>query len=459
WQRLRPEEQRRNGAERDQVIREVVLPADVKTRALKLKIIEVRPRNSPVARISELSVWGARPAKLFEDVSPTSPVAIGCDYPAAGDAALVVEDSSGKRIRNLFAQVERKAGHQDEPWDLKDEEGNFVAPGSYRVRFTVGPKPELLYQMTPYPNVENHSPESTPWPRGPADGWLANHDNHNSACVIGERLYISAGSTEGGHTLIECDLQGRKAWGYSPGAFAGYQRLFTDGSSLFLQNGGRVFRMDPADRKIIDVVNLDQGPTRKGEVVGLAAREGKIYAAYDSRIPRLDMAARGDLVDLAACAPKLQASVKRSDNYGIGLSPQRDFLSFLRLQGDFIAGDTRNTLALESTKGGGSRQHVVLAFRAPVALGSLVFPRPASDDIAFTASALKPDAPFPPNPRREADWQPVALPDLAAWNCVPLPARLHTRALRLSFSKPDADLLGDELDDDGPSLDAGDDPA
>ena len=459
WQRLRPEEQRRNGAEPDQVIREVVLPADVKTRALKLKIIEVRPRNSPVARISELAVWGARPAKLFEDVSPTSPVAIGCDYPAAGDAALVVEDSSGKRIRNLFAQVERKAGHQDEPWDLKDEEGNFVAPGSYRVRFTVGPKPELVYQMTPYPNVENHSPESTPWLRGPADGWLANHDNHKSACVIGERLYISAGSTEGGHTLIECDLQGRKAWGYSPGAFAGYQRLFTDGSSLFLQNGGRVFRMDPADRKIVDVVNLDQGPTRKGEVVGLAAREGKIYAAYDSRIPRLDMAARGDLVDLAACAPKLQASVKRSDNYGIGLSPQRDFLSFLRLQGDFIAGDTRNTLFLESTKGGGSRQHVVLAFREPVTLGSLVFPRPVLGDIAFTASALKPDAPFPPNPRREADWQPVPLPDLGAWNCVPLPARLRTRALRLTFSKPDADLLGDELDDDGPSLDAGDDPA
>ena len=450
WQRLRPEEQRRDGAERDQVIREVVLPADVKTRALKMKIIEVRPRNSPVARISELAVWGARPTKLFEDVSPIPPVTIGCDYPASGDAALVVEDSSGKRIRNLLAQVERQAGHQDEPWDLKDEEGNYVPPGSYRVRFTVGPKPELVYQMTPYPNVENHSPDSTPWVRGPKDGWLANHDNHKSACLIGERLYISAGGTEGGHALIECDLDGRKAWGTGHGA----DLLVTDGTTLFLRSGGKVFRMDPADRKILAAVNLDQGPTRKGQVVGLAAREGRIYAAYHGRMPRLDGAARGDLVDLAACLPKLPASVKRSDNYGIPISPQRDFTSFFRLQGDFVAGDARNTVYLESTKGRGPRQHIVLAFRDPVPLGSLVFPRPASGDIVFSASALKPDAPFPPNPRREADWQPVKLPDLAAWNCVPLPERLLTRAVRLTFSKPDADLLGDEPDDDGPSLGA-----
>jgi hypothetical protein len=454
WQRLRPEEQRRDGPDRDQVIREVVLPADVKTRALKIKILEVRPRNSPVARISELAVWGTSPTKRFEDVSPIPPVAIDCDYPVAGDAALVVEDASGKRIRNLFAQVGRKAGRRDEPWDLKDEEGNFVPPGTYRIRFTVGPKPELVYQMTPYPNVENHSPDSTPWVRGPRDGWLANHDNHKSACVIGDRLFISAGATEGGHALIECDLDGRKAWGTSPGGFAGYQWLFTDGTTLFLRTGDRVFRMNPADRTIVAAANLDQGPTRRGQVVGLAAREGNVYAAYDSRIPRLDGAARGDLVDLAACRPTLPASVKRSDNYGIPLSPQRDFLSFFRLQGDFIAGDARNTLFLESTKGRGPRQHIVLAFREPVPLGSLFFPRPASGDQEFTVSVLKPDAPFPPDPRRETDWQAVPLPELAAWNCVPLPERIQTRAVRLSFSKPGADLLEGDSDDDGPSLDA-----
>ncbi len=68
WRRLRPEERRNEGTNRDQVIREAVLPADVKTRALKLNILEVRPRNSPVARINRIAVWGTRPTTLFEDV-------------------------------------------------------------------------------------------------------------------------------------------------------------------------------------------------------------------------------------------------------------------------------------------------------------------------------------------------------------------------------------------------------
>ena len=463
WRRLKPEEKRSLAADRVQEIREVVLPADVKTRAIKLNILEsLRPRNSPIALISKLTVWGTRPATLFEEVSPTSPVVIGCDYPVAGDAALVVEDSSGRRIRNLIAQVARPAGRYDEPWDLKDEEGNSVPPGNYRIKFTVGPKPELVYQMTPYPNVENHSPDSTPWHRGPKDGWLVNHSNHKSVCVIGDRLYLAGGGTEGGHTLIECDLDGRKAWGVGQmtGTFSGADQLFTDGKMLFVRSGGAVCRMDPASRKIVAAVNLDQGPTRKGQVVGLAAREGRIYAAYDGRVPRFDMAVREDLVDLAACAPKLPAQVKRSDNKGWPIMPQHDFMSLFRLKGDFIAGDPRNTIYLESTKGRGPRQHIVLALREPASLGSLVFPRPVvgESDIAFSASALKPDAPFPPDPRRETDWQPIPLPDLTAWNCVPLPERVRTRALRLSFSKPDGDLLEDDATDDGPSLEVGADP-
>lgn len=463
WRRLKPEERRSLAADRIQEIREVVLPADVKTRALKLNILEIlRPRNSPVARISKLTVWGTRPATLFEDVSPNSPVVIGCDYPVAGEAALVVEDSSGRRIRNLFAQVPRPAGRHDEPWDLKDEEGNSVPPGSYRIKFTVGPKPELVYQMTPYPNVENHSPDSTPWVRGPKDGWLSNHSNHKSVCVMGDRLFIAGGGTEGGHTLIESDLDGRKAWGTGQisGPFGGADHLFTDGKMLFVRSGSRVFRMDPSSRQMVAAANLDQGPGRKGQVVGLAAREGRIYAAYDGPIPRLDPAARGDLVDLAACAPKLPASVKRSDNYGYPIVPQHDFVSLFRLQGDFIAGDARNTLYLESTKGSGPRQHIVLALREGVSLGSLVFPRPVlgESDITFSASTLKPDAPFPPNPRRETDWQPIPLPELSAWNCVPLPEKVRTRALRLSFSKADGDLLEDDASDDGPSLEVGADP-
>ena len=450
WRRIRIDAPAGRGKDRDESVHAFELPADTATRALKVQLLEVQPRNSQVAWISEFSVWGQPPAKPFETISDVPPVAIPCDFAVAGEAALVVEDASGRRLRNLFAQVERKAGESPEPWDLKDEDGQYVAPGTYRARWTVGPKPELIYQMTPYPNVEAHSPDSTPWNRGPKDGWLANHDNNKGVCVIGDRLYMSAGGTEGGHGLIETDLQGRKAWGSHDIA----NRLFTDGATLFLQSGNSVRRMDPATRKIAPAVNLDQGVTRRGAVVGLAARENRVYAAYYSGLPRLDTAARGDQVDLGACLPKLPASVKRTDNYGIGLSPQRDFLSFLRLQGEFVAGDARNTVYLESTKGGDPRQRVLLAFREPVAIGSLVFPRPELGELAFEISALKPDAPWPPNPRRAGDWRPVALPALSAWNCIPLPEQLKTRALCLTFSQPDAALLGedDELGADGPAL-------
>lgn len=450
WQRLRTDAAPARGKEPNESVYQMQLPAGARTRALKVQLLEVQPRNGKIARISEFSVWGEPPAKPFETLSDVPPVAIPCNFAVAGEAALVVDDANGRRLRNLFAQVERKAGVSPEPWDLKDEDGQYVAPGTYRCRWTVGPKPELIYQMTPYPNVETHSPESTPWNRGPADGWLANHDNNKGVCVVGDRLYLSAGGTEGGHGLIECDLQGRKLWGSGDTA----TRLFTDGTTLFLWSNGRVHRQDPATHKIAAVVNLDQGVTRKGAVVGLAARENRVYAAYYSPLPRFDIATRGDVVDLNACLPKLPPSVKRTDNYNISLSPQRDFLSFLRLQGDFVGGDARNTVYLESTKGRGPRQRVLLAFREPVALGSLVFPRPALKDLEFKVSALKPDAPWPPDPRRKGDWLPIALPMLTAWNCLPLPEKLKTRALCVTFSKPGDDLMGEE-DEAGPKPDAG----
>ena len=455
WIRIRIDAAPVRGKDREgESVHEFDLPAGTTTRALKVQLLEVKPRNSKIAWISEFSVWGQPPAKPFETISDVSPVAIPCDYITAGEAALVVQDAKGRRVRNLLAQVERKAGQSAEPWDLKDEEGQYVAPGTYRCRWTVGPKPELVYQMTPYPNVADHSPESKPWGGGPSDGWLSDHGNQCAVCVIGERVYIAAGGTEGGHSLLECDLQGRKVWGYSPGAFAGYQRLCTDGSTLFLRNGDQVFRMHPATRKIVAAVNLDQGATRKGAVVGLAARENRVYAAYWSPLPRLDNATRGDVVDLDACLPKLPASVKRSDNYGIPLSPQRDFLSFLRLHGDFVAGDRRNTLYIESTKDSGPRQHVLLAFKEPVAIGSLVFPRPELGDLEFKMSVMKPDAAWPPKPGREGDWLPIALPKLTAWNCVPLPEKLKTRALCLTFSQPGADLMDDAgVEEEGLTLD------
>lgn len=438
WERIPFKEVRKaQGQERDETVREIEFAPSVETRALKLLILEVRPREAQIVWISEFSVWGEATSSPASALSEIPPFKVPCQIPVDGDAALVIDTVAGRRVRNLFAQVERNAGPAAEPWDLKDEDGQYVEPGVYQWNLIAGPTPELRYEFTPYPNVEAHSPESRPWDGRPQDGWLANHGNQSAVCVVGKRLYIAAGGTEGGHALIECDFQGRKVWGSPQGA----ARLFTDGKVLFLESGGSIFRFDPEKREPQPLFRLHTDPQRKGEVVGVAARDDKVFVAYYSSLPYLDHATTEGNVDIAACGPQVRPSVKRSDNYGIPLSPQRDFLSYFRLLGGFIGGDSRNTLYIESTKGKAARQHVLLAFRQPVPLGSLVFPKPDDPNLEFHLSILKPDAPYPPQAKRQADWAEISVGDLGPWNCVPAPEASMTRALRLTFARRDADPL------------------
>jgi hypothetical protein len=332
---------------------------------------------------------------------------------------------------------------------LKDDDGLLVPPGEYRWKVISAPPLELHYQMTPYPNVERHSPESSPWWTGAMkSGWLSNHGNQSSVCVIGDAVYQGAGGTEGGHALIETDYNGAKKWGTGDPA----QTMFTDGKTLFILQGNAVSRHDAATRTRKPLFTLSPTSERKGTPVGMAAHNNTIYVAYHSPMPFLDNAGDTSMVDLEQCLPKLPATLKRSDNYGIPVTPQRDFLSLFRLGGHINGDDRANGLMLNSTKGPQPRQHIVLALKTSVAMGSLVFPRPEPDypDVEFRVSVLKPDAPYPPQPNTEAHWTEVKLGPIGAWNCVPLPAGTSTRALRLTFAKPHdklRDLLDIDLDD------------
>ncbi|GMV79211.1 MAG: hypothetical protein AMXMBFR7_03950 [Planctomycetota bacterium] len=438
WRRLPPEAIAKK-SEREGVTYTLELPEAVSTRAFKIAVLEVAPKNGQVAWLRDLSVWGAPPAEPIVPPEALPPVRIAATVPVAGEAALVLEDAQGRRVKNLFAQVPREAGPVEERWNLKNEQGQYVAPGTYRWKLVSGPKPELVYQVTPYPNVEAHSPDSTPWWRGPADGWLSNHGNQCAIAMVGEKLYIGAGGTEGGHALIECDTQGRKLWG-SPQAV---NVLFSNGKTLFFKSGNEISRFDAQSRKSTRLFNLYPDPERRGRVVGLAAKDEKIYVGYYSPLNYLDVATSESFVDLEASLPKLQAGIPRTDNYGIPISPRRDFLSYFRLKGGFVGGDPRNTLHLQSTEGRRSKQYIVLSFKEEVPLGSLVFPtlvRPGGLDVQL--SVLKPGASYPPKPHLDADWLQVPAKLDDAWMCVPLPEGILTRALRITFSKP-----GGEMDD------------
>ncbi len=427
----------------------ITFPA-VTTRALKLVILETHPRERRAVLIREFSAMadlGNRPLPDPPSTAETPPpFTITYSLPRAGEAALVIDDSRGRRVRNLFAQVPRQAGSQSEPWDLKDDRGVPVPPGEYRWKVISAPPLELHYQMTPYPNVEQHSPNSSPWWTGmPRSGWLSNHGNQSSVCVVGDTVYQGAGGTEGGHAFIETDYNGAKKWGTGDPA----ESLFTDGKTLFIRQGNTVFRYEAATRTRKPLFQLNPTSGRKGKPVGLAAWDNTIYVAFNSPVPYLDNAGDTSMVDIEQCVPKLPATLKRSDNYGIPVSPQRDFLSLFRLGGHINGDDRANGLMLHSTKGAQPQQHIVLALKTNVAIGSLVFPRPEQDhpDVKFRISVLKPDAPYPPQPYTEAHWSEVKLGKLAAWNCIPVPAGTSTRALRLTFYKP-SDAILDALDID-----------
>ena len=262
---------------------------------------------------------------------------------------------------------------------------------------------------------------------------------------------MGAGGTEGGHALIETDFSGAKRWGTPDGV----NSLFTDGTTLFLQQGESIVRFDPATHDKQGIISSHPTLQRKGQLVGMAARQGTVYLAYYAPLPYMDNATDTSTVDLENCLPKLRPSIPRSDNYGIPVTPQRDFMSLFRL-GGHINGDPRSLLALESTSGRGRQQHILLSFMQPVPLGSLVFPRPESaSNLTFRLSVLKPDAPYPPRVAHEADWVPVSAGPLQPWNCVPVPEGTATRAVRITFAQPGDDVtaaLEGAVDDEAPSI-------
>ena len=136
------------------------------------------------------------PAQSAQPSHPPIPIAFTLKEP--GLVTLVIEDESGKRVRNLISETPFPAGKNTAWWDGLDDlgrdadaaahavyhiPGKLVAPGRYRVRGLVRPALDLRYQFTPYTNGQ------PPWPtKDPGSNWLS---NHTAASAI---LFVPAGA-------------------------------------------------------------------------------------------------------------------------------------------------------------------------------------------------------------------------------------------------------------------------
>ena len=170
---------------------------------------------------------------------PPAPFAVPYDMPMNGFVAVNVTDANGKHVRRLVAEVERPTGAVREAWDLRDDEGRPVLPGTYHFRGIARPPLKLTYEMTAY------NPGSPPWaaPVRGGGGWMADHAPPTAVCSVGETLIFGASGAEFGAALIATDGNGRKVWQDHAGAL----RLVSDGKFAYAVNNDSITRIDPAN--------------------------------------------------------------------------------------------------------------------------------------------------------------------------------------------------------------------
>lgn len=182
------------------------------------------------------------------------PIAIPFTLAAPGYVTLVIEDATGKRVRNLLSETPFPAGANTAWWDGLDDlgrdpvaathavyhiPGQFVTPGAYRVRGLVRPPLDLRYEFSVY--HEGRPPWRT---EDKGSQWLANHTPPSAVLFVPEALaparpgkaapggQIVVGSkvSEGGSGVAWLDLEGRKLHGqlWIGGVWTGATQLARD---------------------------------------------------------------------------------------------------------------------------------------------------------------------------------------------------------------------------------------
>ncbi len=423
----------------------VTLPAGA-TKAIK---IEFTTHEGGTGWISGLGSFvdikdGPAPAAVVRDDRP--PFRIAAKLGGEGQSAVVIDTADGRRLKNIMAQTELPKDVSDFAWDLRGPDGKFVAPGKYRLKTITGPLPELIYRNTPYPNVQNYFPEHVPWLTGTgADGWLSDHAQHWASTTLGDRVYFGASIAEAGITFMEMDLNGKKLWGCNNfGAWLGVNSMTADetGKNLYIMaTDQKVYRMNPETHEMKVIFQADKREAnveRRGWFTAMAARDNKVYLAFAGDVPTFDNPCAQDGLDLDHCSPKpWGGEFQRMLRFGGTPVGQGVDVNSPKPQGN---GHT----FLESTYGPEDEQYMVIAFRRPVPIGSVVLPHPGAK-VKMQISVAKADAPFPPRPGTNADWIPFAYqgqPD--RWECLAAPENTLTRALRIKFSRSSGEALSEK---------------
>jgi sugar lactone lactonase YvrE len=157
-------------------------------------------------------------------------IRIEFDQAIDGKASLVIENEAGQRIRNLVSGRSFRPGKHTVVWDGLDEDGQLVAPGSYRWRGITHPGIRPEYRMSFAGGREPIN--ARPW--GPNHGIL--HD----AVSNREQVLFAAPVTEGGWALLALDADGNFVQGYDhqQGFGIGHNAIAVDDNYLYCAQDG-----------------------------------------------------------------------------------------------------------------------------------------------------------------------------------------------------------------------------
>ena len=175
-------------------------------------------------------VASASVARIEAD-KPHPPIPVKFTLPEEGYVTLVIEDSTGRRVRNLVSETYFPKGENTVWWDgthdldrdlnavkhgLYQIPARFVQPGDYNVRGLWRKKIEAVYEFPTY-NTGN-----PPWNlRDHTGAWLANHSPPSAAVFVPyshsptgkPAVFLGAYITEGPDGLIWSDMNMNKKGG------------------------------------------------------------------------------------------------------------------------------------------------------------------------------------------------------------------------------------------------------
>jgi len=291
-------------------------------------------------------------------------ITVPFEMPVDGIASVSLYNAEGAVVRPLAQLVELAKGRHGIRWDGMDHWGRFVPEGTeLEVRVVANPGIRAYYEMA----VDRHG-GATAWGShtGEGDerrqgGWLGDHSAPSTVAAIGDRVFIGCPLAEHGDNLIMCTLDGEKMRGRKLAGWAGPREMAAAGNCVYTTDrSGGLFRVDPDGFHVSGF-----GSVINGKALALAGHGDTTYVYARNPAKALSpFRHSGASIDFLRTIPEIKG----------GAAPTEFHLpAHAAARQTFTAGG-RPEIGVK-TRVGDLFAYLVLRFRNPTTLGSLLLER------------------------------------------------------------------------------------